>query len=204
MAEKFTIGRRGGGATEQRLTARVATTDSVRNDAGYGRGGQGGPTAEELRINSVGAGRGLVNPEFVKSDNNYSHEGNNYVVSSKETDIGKINLNTAFIPNLLDNYDSVTYHWKLFIVTPDASASGDIFNLNKQIIIAESGVSDLTIDNVIIESIATPTVDSGTGPSTNVRFNIIEPAGAGLIDKIFYQSLALGIGNWNVMPFYLQ
>lgn len=202
MADKSFLGRRGGSATEQRLAARVATTDGTANDAGYGRATS---SFKDPRIvNTVGAGRGLVNPEFVQPDNYYSHEGNNYVVSGQDTDIGPIKLNQAFQPNVLDNYDVVTYHWKLFITTPEASSTGDILNVDKQIIIAESGVSDLTIDNVVIESLTTPSVDSGTGTSTTVKFDITEPAGAGLIDKIFYESLALGIGNWNVMPFYLQ
>ena len=103
MTEKFTTGRRGGTITELRNNAYVAG-----GNAGAGRGGQGGPTADELRANSVGAGRGSVNPEFVNSDNNYSHEGNNYVTSSTNDDVGNINLNQAFLPNLLDNYDVVT------------------------------------------------------------------------------------------------
>jgi hypothetical protein len=166
-----------------------------------------GPKPHIANLPTVPSAPALAASAFARSDNNYSHEGNNYVVSGQkpqDTDVGPIKLNEAFIPNLLDNYDVVTYHWKLFIVTPDASATGDVFNLDKQIIIAESGVSDLTIDGVVIESLTTPSVDSGTGTSTNVKFNITEPAGAGLIDKIFYESLALGIGNWNVMPFYLQ
>lgn len=192
MAEKFTIGRRGGTPAELRKNAFVAS-----EPAGAGRGGQGGPTADELRAHSIGGGRGLVNPEFVKADNSYTHESENIVV-------GTTKLSEAFQSNLLDNYDAVTYHWKLFLVTPEASTTGDVFNTDNQIVIAESGVTDLTIDNVIIESIATPSIDSGTGTSTLVKFEIVEPAGAALIDQIFYQSIALGIGNWNVMPFYLQ
>lgn len=113
-------------------------------------------------------------------------------------------LKLDFLSNVLDSYDVVTYHWKLFMVDPDAAALGKIHNTTVQTIIAESGVTDLTIDNVKIESIATPSVESGTGTSTKVFFEIVEPAGAGLLDKIFYQSIALGIGNWLTMPMYLQ
>ena len=192
--------RRGGTVREITNVSRVATTDATSNDAGAGRA-----TSSFIDPRIIKSGvPGLPSPQFDKSDNNYSHEGNNYVVSPTETDIGNIKLNEAFLPNILDNYDTATYHWKLFIVTPDASSTGNVFDISKQTIIAESGVSDLTIDGVVIESLTTPSVDSGTGTSTGVRFNITEPAGAGLIDKIFYESLALGIGNWNVMPFYLQ
>lgn len=195
---KSFLGRHGGSATEQRKAVRVATTDGARNDAGAGQGQRGAPgTTPTTPPNTV-------LPQYTKSDNNFPHVTSNVVASGQKTDFGPIKLNEAFRPNVLDNYDVVTYHWKFFITTPDASSTGNVFNLNQQTIIAESGVTDITIDNVVIESIATPSVDSGTGISTQVRFTLMEPAGAGLIDKIFYESLALGIGNWNVMPFYLQ
>src|SRR5271166_5211719 len=47
-----------------------------------------------------------------------------------------------FLPNLLDNYDVYTYHWKLFITSLENASAGTIFNLANQIVIAESGVSD--------------------------------------------------------------
>ena len=109
-----------------------------------------------------------------------------------------------FSPNILDNYDVYTYHWKLFIVPLTASASGKVLDTNFQTIIAESGVTDLTIDKVEVQSIAGPTVETGTGTATKFKFEIVEPSGAGLIDKMFYESIALGIGNWMVTPYFLQ
>lgn len=132
------------------------------------------------------------------------HNTDNTVTSSDVENFDKIALNFQFQPNILDNYDVYTYHWKLFITTPESSAAGTIFNTSNQTIIAESGVSDLTIDKVEIIGITTPTIESGTGISTQVKFEIIEPSGAGLMDKLFYQSVGLGIGNWTVMPIYLQ
>jgi hypothetical protein len=151
--------------------------------------------AETARLNRAGL------PPFSQSDNNYSHEGNNIVTHSTDEDL---NLVLKIQPNILDNYDAVTYHWKLFITTPDSSSTGEIFNVANQTIIAETSVTDLTIDKVEIRGVTTPSVETGTGVSTNVKFEITEPAGAGLVDKMFYQSIALGIGNWAVMPVYLQ
>jgi len=133
-----------------------------------------------------------------------AHKTDNIVTTPAVEDFDKIALNFQFQPNILDSYDVATYHWKLFITDPESSAKGTIFNSSNQTIIAESGVSDLTIDKVEIIGITTPTVESGTGISTNVKFEIIEPSGAGLMDKLFYQSVGLGIGNWTVMPIYLQ
>lgn len=202
MADKSFMTRKGGTIGELRTAATVATTDAISNAAGAGRGAVN--SFADLVVNQAGAGRGLINPAFAIPGSPFAHLTDNVVVNGKSADSDAINLNTAFRPNILDNYDVVTYHWKFFMVTNDAASTGAIFSDDVQTIIAESGVSDLTIDKVEIRSITTPSVESGTGTSTNVKFEIVEPAGAGLIDKIFYQSLALGIGNWNVMPFYLQ
>lgn len=115
-----------------------------------------------------------------------------------------VKLNFDFQHNILDNYDAYSYHWKLFMVDPDASTTGLVHSPDRQIIIAETGVSGVTIDNVSMDSVTVPSVETGTGTSTMFSFELIEPAGAGLIDKIFYQSAALGIGNWVAMPFYLE
>lgn len=151
--------------------------------------------AETARLNRAGT------PVFSQPDNNYSHESNNYVTNSNDENF---DLNLQIQPNVLDNYDDVTYHWKLFITTPEASSSGDIFNIANQTIIAETSVTDLTIDKVEIRAGASPSIESGTGVSTHVKFEITEPSGAALLDQMFYQSIALGIGNWVTMPVYLQ
>jgi len=113
-------------------------------------------------------------------------------------------IELAFKPNILDNYDVYTYHWKLFIAPLSASSSGNVLDTSIQSIIAESGVSDLTIDKVEIAGVATLSTETGSGTATTLKFEIVEPSGAGLIDKIFYESVALGIGNWMVSPYYLQ
>ncbi len=109
-----------------------------------------------------------------------------------------------FLPNSLDSYDVYTYHWKLFITTLENAASGSVLTASNQVIIAESGVTDLTIDKVELHGIAVPSVEAGTGTQTTIKFEIVEPAGAGLLDKLFYEALGLGIGNWLVMPCFLQ
>jgi hypothetical protein len=110
----------------------------------------------------------------------------------------------SFDPNVLDNYDTYTYHWKFFITSLEDAATGRVLDPSAQTIIAESGVSDLTIDKVEVNGIAVPSVETGTGTQTLIKFEIVEPSGAGLLDKLFNQSVALGIGNWLVMPTFLQ
>jgi hypothetical protein len=165
------------------------------------------PTIEKSSVTVAGGAKSVSAPQTSNTNGVYQHETGNVVAnpgSIGADDFGKLNLNLQFQPNVLDNFDAVTYHLKLFIVDPDTSSSGEVFNTDKQIIIAESGVTDLTIDKLEVRSIVTPSVEGGTGITRSVKFEIIEPSGAGLIDKMFYQSLALGIYNWSVMPVYLQ
>lgn len=158
-------------------------------------------------VTVAGGAKSVSAPQQSVVNNVYQHETGNVVAnpsSQGADDFGKMNLNLQFQPNALDNYDTVTYHFKLFIVDPEASSTGQVFNTDDQIIIVESGVTDLTIDKVEVHSITTPSIEGGTGITRGVKFEIIEPSGAGLIDKMFYQSLGLGIYNWTVMPVYLQ
>lgn len=165
------------------------------------------PAAQLTRKNAIDAkafgdsvrmGIPPSNPADREMFNAFTHKTDNLVPSAKEI----YTLN--FLPNILDNYDTYTYHWKLFLTPLNALAEGTYLNPALQTIIAESGVSDLTIDKVEINSIAIPSVEAGTGTQTTFKFQIVEPTGASLLDKLFYEALALGISNWYVMPVYLQ
>ena len=153
-------------------------------------------------MGNAGAGRGVINPTYKTAPDVFQHKKDSDIATqARQTANG---LNMAFVPNILDNYDTITYHWKLFIVDPEYSANGVILDPKKQTIIAETGVTDLTIDKVEIGGVVTPSMEGGTGTSTSVKFEIIEPSGAGMLDKLFYEAISLGIGNWAVMPIYLQ
>ena len=165
-----------------------------RNTQTTGRGGGGFNLSDPRRLDTKG-----VNQSSNGGDRGgYEHDTTNLAPS--ETATHRI----EFQPNILDYYDQHTYHWKLFITTLDNAASGKILNEANQVIIAESGVSDLTIDKVEFKGEAGPSADGGTGTQTDITFEIVEPSGAGLLDKIYYQSLDLGIGNWMTMPLYIQ
>jgi len=142
---------------------------------------------------------GATNPSINNPSAFVHNEDNNNVTSEVPVDFA---LN--FEPNVLDNFDTYTYHWKFFITSLEDAKNGNVLNLDAQTIIAESGVSDLTIDKVEVHGIAVPSVEAGTGTQTIIKFEIVEPSGAGLLDKMYYQAIALGIGNWLVMPTFLQ
>jgi hypothetical protein len=165
---------------------------------GGGRGSRGGPTLAQATSANNGSGRGSIY-ETVNGE-----EHNAYVHKTDNVNASADNIKLDFQPNLLDNYDAVTYHFKFFMTSSQDAYSGNVLDPTAQVIIAESGVSDLTIDGVTFDAIAVPSVEAGTGTQIRVKFDIVEPAGAGLLDKIFYESLDLGISNWATMPIFLQ
>ena len=179
----LTAPRRGGTITELRNNAYVAKGEETLKDVGAGIG---------YKPDALRGSRDVV------PINVHTHDIPKNPVSSTEE------YSLEFLANVLDQYDVYTYHWKLFITPLSAARSGKILDSSVQTIIVESGVTDLTIDNVEIDAICVPSVEAGTGTQTLVKFDITEPSGAGLLDKMYYQSLSLGIGNWLVMPTFLQ
>ena len=163
---------------------------------------QTGMSINRSSVTNSGAGHGRIHASYKTETTAFSHNANSDTVSLRqETSKG---LNTAFVPNILDNYDVVTYHWKLFIVDPESTSRGEILGAKSQTIIAETGVTDYTITKVEIGGVVTPSMESGTGTATSVNIEIVEPSGASMLDKLFYEAIALGVGNWAVMPLYLQ
>lgn len=177
--------------------ARRDTSGALRRNA-YVAGGNE-PVKDAISDSAIG-----YKPDSIRGSRDvvpsvpYKHNIPGNPVSSTEE------YKLEFLPNILNDYDTYTYHWKLFITPLDAASSGQILNKDVQSIIVESGVTDLTIDKVEIDAIAVPSVEAGTGTQTLVKFEITEPSGAGLLDKLYYQSVALGIGNWLVMPTFLE
>src|SRR5690606_7017399 len=174
--------RRGGTAAEIRKTF---DSDSSKSTIG----GAGLPAPAEY-----------YRPDVLRGSNDkvgMSHEDNNSPSASEEYKID-------FQPNIFDKFDTYTYHWKLFITSLANAYDGTVLAPENQTIIAETGVTDLILEKVEMNGIAVPSVETGTGTQTTLRFQITEPQGAGLFDKLFYESIALGIGNWLVMPCFMQ
>jgi len=113
---------------------------------------------------------------------------------------------TAFLKNVLDSYENPTYHFRLYMVSPNAlkGSSAQFGNENERVVIAESGVSPIDIDNVEITTTGSITKEAGTGVATNISFTLREPYGAELLDQIQRAGLALGIQNFQKFPFYLE
>ncbi len=113
-------------------------------------------------------------------------------------------IGTDILENILDTYENPTYHFRFYMAAPSALSSRQFNNQNKRVVIAESGVSPIDIDNIEITTTGSITKEAGTGIATNISFTLREPYGAELLDKIQRASLFLGIENFQKYPFFLE
>jgi len=118
----------------------------------------------------------------------------------------KYNVSIDYEANILDDYDSHTYHFRFFMMSPDA-IRGRTFDPKAQkerIVIAESGATTIGIDDVSITSFPSPSRKHKMGVATHMRFTLQQPFGADLVDKIFAGAKRLGIEAISKVPFYLE
>ena len=115
-------------------------------------------------------------------------------------------VSTEIEPNILDNYENPTYHFKLYMMSPGAVAAREFGNNSsaERIVIAESGVSPVGIDDVEITTTGSISKEAGTGIATRFSFTLMEPFGVTLIDQIQRAAYYLGISNFQKFPMYLE
>ncbi len=104
------------------------------------------------------------------------------------------------LPNILDSYENPTYHFKLYMKAPGAKFN----DVRKRVVIAESGVSPIDIDDVEILTTGSITKEAGAGQATRFNFILKEPFGVTLLDQIQNAGLFLGIENFQRAPMYLE
>lgn len=102
--------------------------------------------------------------------------------------------------NILDMYDNPSYNLKLFMVRKEYQdkfkETAEFFNSDKQVappadtvVLAQTGVTANQIDNVVIQSLATP----GKAAQLTVDFTIVQPGAATFLDEIQYAKGYLGL-----------
>ncbi len=104
------------------------------------------------------------------------------------------------LSNVLDSYENPTYHFRLYMKAPGAKFN----DVRQRVVIAESGVSPIDIDDIEIRSTGGITKEAGTGLSTNFNFILREPFGVTLLDQIQRAGLFLGVKNFQKYPMYLE
>jgi hypothetical protein len=124
-------------------------------------------------------------------------------VGESETQNG--NVNTAIEENILDSYSNATYHFRLYMMGKRATINRDFSQSNRErVVIAESGVSVIDIDDVEIKTLGSLSKEAGVGVATNISFTLREPFGASLLDQIQRAGYFLGIENFQKFPLYLE
>ena len=111
-----------------------------------------------------------------------------------------------FEPNILDDYDSYSYHFRLFMMGEDAIASGNFGpgSREQRVVIAETGVTTVEIDEVSIISTGSISKEAGIGAATNFSLQLRQAFGATLLDEIFSAANFLGIKNFRTVPMFLE
>jgi len=147
----------------------------------------------------------LQNKTDIPADTGSDNTDNN------DTNLGRTNrvrdtLSVEYEANVLDDYDSVTYHFRLFMMSPEGIKEMKIDNAGqaKRVMIAESGATTIGIDDVSLTTFPTPSARNRFGTSTAVQFTLQQALGADLVDKIFAASKRLGIEQFSKIPFFLE
>lgn len=113
----------------------------------------------------------------------------------------------AVTDNWMNTVDLGTYKFTLYIVNPDLYNDPQVLALNdtaainsgQAVIITESGVTTgYTMENVIIRSNIVPGASGGFSQPTEMVFEIYEPLGFSLLDRIL--SVGSNMGNPVNMP----
>jgi hypothetical protein len=115
-----------------------------------------------------------------------------------------------FEPNAHNQYDRVTYNFKLSMVNDsdaeDINIAQNIRNNSiRKIIIAQSGVTTgFNITDVEIQDMVSSNFRSRGNMTTEARFTLVEPYSLTLPDKLYAASVDLGLPNWRLAPLFLE
>lgn len=107
--------------------------------------------------------------------------------------------------NILNKYDTSTYHFRLYMVSPIYFMKGEVGPENEQIVLAESGSTAIGIDEITFTTVhGYESSVEGSGTATKFDITLTQPFNADLYDRLYSASLALGIPNYSKCPYYLE
>jgi hypothetical protein len=144
------------------------------------------------------SGSSLLSPSLGQIDGNLTNvlTGRQFAYQSVMGAGGSFS-DGQFVPNPLNRYDQVAYHFRLL-------CRGDKQGGGREIVIAESGVTGINIREVTIESLVAPNHDTMNTQTTTFHLTIVEPVGTSFLDGMFAAAQAAGVRNWQKSPYYLQ
>ena len=123
----------------------------------------------------------------------------------------KQKLDAAAIPNPLNKYYQVAYHFRLFMCSDQdiiSQSGGYLSNITgrkfKQVTVAETGVTGFNIRNVKIHSVCSQTDINATQQSTAVTMTVVDPLGTNFLDGIYSAASLVGIHDYTKCSYYLE
>ncbi len=121
-----------------------------------------------------------------------------------------------FYPNVVNSFDNLTYHWRLFVLPDKDYLSGitvestNIMDFYKsiegytQVTIAESGVTAYSIDEVTINANVGPNFQTASTSVTGFNMKITEPNGINFLDSLRKSATSVGIYNYAKALYYVE
>lgn len=108
-------------------------------------------------------------------------------------------------PNSLDEFDQVTYHFKLYMIDEASVVAQQYLKPAERIIIAESGVTaDVAIESVELTSYAGQHFENKNKLTTTFEIKLAESFSTSLIDNIYRASVDLQILNYTDAMYFLE
>ena len=144
---------------------------------------------------------GVIVQELVPVDNNNQAStspvpfSGTPVTSSSSDTLSKMNFTP--LDNSLNSYDQVAYHIKFSVLS-------DVTGVDKEIIIAESGASELNIQDMSMTANIGPDILSTNTSAINFEMTILEFYGASLMDRIIESATILKVQNYLKTPFKIE
>lgn len=98
--------------------------------------------------------------------------------------------------NILDNIDQSSYHIKFSVLS-------DIPGVDSEVVIAETGKTELNIVSMTMNSFVGPELVTKNTTDTKISMTILEVGNRSLIDRILQASLDLHVRNYTKTPFII-
>lgn len=120
----------------------------------------------------------------------------------------------GFIPsNILDEYSAVTYNIKFYMLGLKSIISGAgegghgyIRDEDNEIIIAQTGITDIKIEDLQIESVIGGGGEAASSGSigTNIAFKLVQPLRCDLMERLLAAQEALNLKPFQEFPLFLE
>lgn len=106
--------------------------------------------------------------------------------------------------NILDEYDVPTYHIKLFLANFIGVDLSDPTGIKPLAVLAETGVTDISIDKLSFETVYGFQSATYTSFSNVFNFELKEPLGTTFLNRVHDAAAIINAENFTKIPFFLE